>query len=179
MPGLYGPGTAPGALGKIWILLKAGGIFSAIGTSGPQIAVAIPLVPLVGVAAAGYSFGVVYRMPAVWRIARLQRWGGGLLAAFACLRALNAYGNPVSWKPEPTAMTTLASLLSVSRFPPSLHFVLFSLGLALLALAVVETQTRWARPLAVFGRTPLVSAEALRVHCGLSVLRTLDFPQES
>ena len=44
MPGAAGPGTTPGAMGKLWILLhQSGDVVHVIGTSGPVIAVVHPV----------------------------------------------------------------------------------------------------------------------------------------
>lgn len=61
-PGRYGPGTAPGLAGQIWILLLGPAeIFRPIGTSGPVLGLIYPVLPFSGVAAAGYACGALYR----------------------------------------------------------------------------------------------------------------------
>ena len=78
------------------------------------------------------------------------------IVLFAALRAINRYGNPVPWRPQPTAALTLASFLNVLKYPPSLDFLLMTLGPALVALALAErARGRLVEWLSVYGRVPL------------------------
>lgn len=156
MPGAYGLGTTPGALGKLWILLhQSNDVFHAVGTSGPRLAVALPVVPLVGVMAAGYAFGAVYNGEPAYRVALLRRWGWGLLTGFVVLRAMNVYGDPTPWSPQSDWISSLMSFLNPTMFPASLQWLLLALGPALLLLAALEGRRPPLRMLDVFGRAPL------------------------
>jgi uncharacterized membrane protein len=90
-----------GTYGWAWQLLHQQ---SAIVTRGLVLIVAYPLVPWIGVMAAGYCFGRLYGLPAERRRALLLRLGVALIAGFVVLRALNIYGDPRPWAPhaEPT-----------------------------------------------------------------------------
>jgi hypothetical protein len=62
----------------------------------------------------------------------------------------------VPWSPQRTPGLTVASFLNVLKYPPSLDFLLMTLGPALVALALAErARSRIARWLAVYGRVPL------------------------
>jgi len=82
--------------------------------------------------------------------------GVGLTAAFVLLRAVDLYGDPRPWSAQPTALFTLFSFLNCSKYPPSLLYLLMTLGPSLIALAAFDRDLgRWARPIIVFGRVPL------------------------
>jgi len=106
--------------------------------------------------AAGYAFGAVLKRERVER-RRIVLWlGVGLTAAFVLLRAVDLYGDPRPWSAQPTALFTLFSFLNCSKYPPSLLYLLMTLGPSLIALAAFDRDLgRWARPIIVFGRVPL------------------------
>ncbi len=120
--------------------------------------IAYPLIPWMGVMALGFVFGEWYApgvAPAVRR-ARLVRWGVGAIVAFIVLRALNVYGDLHSWTPMATEQQTFFSFLNVTKYPPSLDYLLATLGPALLFLAFAERfEGRIARFFIVFGRVPM------------------------
>jgi uncharacterized membrane protein len=159
-------GVHGGQLGKaawLWSLLHQSGDAQL----GPITwFVLFPLVPWVGVMAAGYGLGLFYRPG--WKVERLRwlwRLGAGSLLLFVVLRVAHLYGNPVAvgsgGAREPFAVhdsagMTAVSLLDVEKYPPSLQYLLMTLGLVLLALAAAERwHPRWTQPLVVFGRVPL------------------------
>jgi uncharacterized membrane protein len=75
---------------------------------------------------------------------------------FVLLRAVNGYGDPAPWSSQPSAAFTLLSFLDASKYPPSLIFLLMTLGPALVALASLDrAQLAVSNPLVVFGRAPL------------------------
>jgi uncharacterized membrane protein len=79
-----------------------------------------------------------------------------LLAAFVVLRGINGYGDPVPWSVQPSGIMTLLSFINVSKYPPSLMYVLVTLGTSMLLLLALERLTGPVqRILLAFGRTPL------------------------
>jgi hypothetical protein len=82
--------------------------------------------------------------------------GLGLTAAFVALRAANVYGDPSRWSAGATPLLTVLSFLNCIKYPPSLLFLLMTLGPALVALSAFEHGTpAAARPLVTLGRVPL------------------------
>jgi uncharacterized membrane protein len=155
-----GPGTAlPSFSEKIWILLhQAFEPFPIVGFPSPVVIVIYPLVPWLGVMAAGYAFGRLYEFDAQRRRRLLLIIGGSATALFVILRAINIYGDPAEWSTQKNALFTLLSFVNTTKYPPSLVFLLLSLGPAILALALFESGSGrgWLREFFVtFGRVPL------------------------
>jgi len=83
------------------------------------------------------------------------RIGVALTAAFFVIRGINVYGDPNPWSTHIPGMTVL-SFLRCTKYPPSLDFLLMTLGPALLLLAWFDfVNFTSANPLIVFGRAPL------------------------
>ena len=89
------PASTFGMFAPLWTVLHGQGVI----VSSPRFVVfaAYPLIPWVGVAAAGYALAGVFTWPAPRRVAALWRLGLGCALAFVVLRALNVYGDPVPW----------------------------------------------------------------------------------
>jgi uncharacterized membrane protein len=114
------------------------------------------LVPWAGVMAAGYGLGPLLRLDRDQRRRWLFRLGGGLVLCFVLLRAANIYGDPRPWVRQSDPLWTFLSFLNCTKYPPSLLYLLMTLGPALLALAYFDRPLgRLARPVVTFGRVPL------------------------
>ena len=107
--------------------------------------------------AAGFSLGPLFFMAVERRRRILLRLGVALTLAFVLIRGLNGYGDPAAWSMQRSAVYSVMSFLNVTKYPPSLVFVLMTIGPALIGLAWLERQTlRPSNPLVVFGRVPLL-----------------------
>jgi len=138
----------------LWIVLHAQNF--VVNRPGFVVFVAYPLIPWIGVTAVGYALGQVYRWPAERRVQFLWRVGWALTIAFVLLRTLNVYGDPVPWRPQPSSVTSVIAFLNVTKYPPSLLFLLMTIGPALMLLALLERRTAaWLAPALTFGRVPL------------------------
>src|SRR5262245_24699743 len=138
--GFQGPGSpAPGIGAKLWMILHQQGAFPIVGFPSPFVLVLYPLIPWVGVMAAGYAFGALYQLDAF----RRRRWllwiGSGAIALFILLRAIDLYGEPLKWTHQPNPFFTLLSFLNTTKYPPSLLFLLMTLGPGILALRFFES----------------------------------------
>jgi uncharacterized membrane protein len=141
-----------GALGPVWSVLHAPGV---VVPGDHLVFVAYPLIPWIGVTAAGFALGAVYEWDVERRRAFLVRLGLGLVAAFVIVRAINAYGDPVPWSPQRSVLSTVLSFVNTTKYPPSLLFLLMTLGPALLLLRAVDATTpRVLRPALTIGRVP-------------------------
>jgi uncharacterized membrane protein len=129
----------PSALDKLWIVLhQPFEAFPILGFPSPVVFVLYPLIPWVGVMAAGYAFGALYQMDAARRRRLLILMGSGFTALFIILRLINLYGDPSHWSRQNRFAFTVLSFLNTTKYPPSLLFLLMTLGPAMLALAWFE-----------------------------------------
>lgn len=143
-----------GALAPLWSILHAPGF--VVQRPDQVVLVAYPLVPWIGVTAVGYGLGAIYQWDAARRRSFLVRLGVVLTAAFIILRAINVYGDPVPWTDQRSGLFTLLSFLNTNKYPPSLLFLLMTLGPAMLLLRAVDARTpAWLRPAHVIGKVPL------------------------
>ncbi|CDI03150.1 conserved membrane hypothetical protein [Candidatus Competibacter denitrificans Run_A_D11] len=138
-----------GALGEYWPILHGKGMT-------PLGRVVYPLMPWVAVMASGFVAGGVFDWTPARRRVFLMRLGTACLVLFLALRLTNSYGDPHPWTPQPRPLFTLLSILNVEKYPPSLDFLLITLGCAFLLLAIVEqTHSKLSGVLKLFGRVPL------------------------
>jgi uncharacterized membrane protein len=143
-----------GAFAPVWSILHAPNLI--LSTPNHVAFAAYPLIPWIGVAAAGYGLGQVFEWPADRRRDFLLRMGIGLTIAFVVLRALNVYGDPLRWTSQASAVRTVLSFLNANKYPPSLLYLLMTLGPASLFLWMAEGATpRMLRPALVLGKVPL------------------------
>ena len=163
-----------GKYGFLWNVLHVPGFQPFTTFHGIQIIglILYPLVPWIGVMAAGYAFGQVLAKPAAER----RRWtlglGAGCVLLFIILRAGHLYGNPPleqpsftpsngDFKVQATVAQSVVAFLNVQKYPPSLQFLLMTLGPALLLLglldrATLESVRGWfGRAVLVYGRVPM------------------------
>lgn len=137
-----------GSAGPAWTIFMELGLFPF----GPGLS-AYPVVPWLGILLTGYGLGNLF----VGARSERNAWilAGAALAIFAILRLPNLYGDPRSWVPQADPVFAALSVINVSKYPPSLQFVLLTIGVAL-PLGLIATRIRQvAELLAVFGRTPL------------------------
>jgi uncharacterized membrane protein len=143
-----------GTLDWLWAILHTGEPLEPF--AGRQFIPLYPLIPWIGVMAAGYGFGRVFLLEGERRRRLLLRLGVGLTLAFVILRALNFYGDPRPWAVQGSGLYTFFSFINTQKYPPSLLFLLMTLGPMMLALRLFERDTGTAfRPFITFGRVPL------------------------
>jgi uncharacterized membrane protein len=138
----------------LWSILHSPGF--VLNTPEHVVFVAYPLVPWIGVTAVGYGLGQVYGWNSDRRRTFLLRLGVALSLAFLIVRGFNVYGDPARWMGRETAVFTVLSFLNTTKYPPSLLFLLMTLGPAIVFLWSVDPRTpRILRRALVIGKVPL------------------------
>jgi len=156
-----------GKLNWLWLMLHSPGQYW-IKPHEIGIFFGYVLIPWVGVMAAGFAFGAL-----LVRSDR-RKWifglGISMTALFFVVRGVNLYGNGIAglpfgfsssagpWTHQPSTTLTLISFFNTLKYPPSLDYLLMTLGPALMALAWFDKKNdpgRLARILLVYGRVPL------------------------
>ena len=122
-----------------------------------NLPVAYPLVPWIGVMAAGYAFGPVLHHTPDQRRRELLQLGTLLVVGFVVLRAINVYGDAQRWSVQSTSLFTFFSFLNTTKYPPSLLYLLMTLGPAILSLVFFERlRGPVARFFILYGRVPFL-----------------------
>lgn len=142
-----------GPLSPLWTILHEGGEL----TREPvRVRIAYPVLPWIGVMALGFGLGPLFQLDPGPRRRWLLGLGVSFGVAFMLLRALDAYGDPGHWRAQDALWKTIADLVDVQKYPPSLLYVLMTLGPALLLLAWLERARGPVADLFLsFGHVPL------------------------
>lgn len=141
-------------LGWLWALLHTGNTLTPM--PGLTFMPYYPLIPWIGVMAAGYAFGSFYTKPAALREKQLRYVGLGMIAAFILLRAINIYGDPKEWSLQHSWVFNIIAFLNCTKYPPSLLYLLMTLGPAILFLSFAEKiKGRLTNIPIIFGRVPM------------------------
>ena len=161
-----------GAAAPLWMVLHEGGLLSQ---SAGGVLAFYPILPWMGVMALG--FGV-----APWLVGehrnerRIAMTGLAMIAAFVLLRLTNVYGDASQWTADARGLLwSVLGMLNVQKYPPSLLFLLMTLGPGLLLFVAFEhLRGAWLKPIAVFGRVPLFY---YLIHTPLIVLSAVIWAQ--
>ncbi|EGF91937.1 membrane protein-like protein [Asticcacaulis biprosthecium C19] len=131
-----------------------------------------PVIPWLGIMCLGYGLTSVITDSGPNRARNIALLAIGCIVAFLCLRLPNLYGNSVPWAMPADPAEAPFAVLNVLKYPPSLHYVLITLGVALLImLALPKLPALAQKPLLAFGRTPLLTYLLhIYVAHGLAVL---------
>jgi uncharacterized membrane protein len=117
-----------------------------------------PLIPWIGLMALGYCFGKLYKKDFDPNIRKkwLLGLGFGSIALFFIVRGINVYGDLVPWTARDTSTKTILSFFNLTKYPPSLSYLLITMGPSFLFLSAVENyKNKITNFLLVFGRVPL------------------------
>ena len=155
-----------GSFSWLWIMLHSPGRIPITPTF--SFSVRYVLIPWVGVMAAGFAFGTLLHRPD--RRQWILRIGISATLLFCVLRAINLYGNGVAglpfgyprsagpWTVQPTLTMTVVSFFNTLKYPPSLDYLLMTLGPSMILLGLLDgtkAERGLNRVLLVFGRVPL------------------------
>ena len=175
-----------GGMAWLWNVLHQPG---AVAAGGVTAVTGYPVLPWMGVMAVGFASAGIYTWEPARRLRALRLTGTLCIAGFVALRSLNMYGDPAPWSTQPSALFTALSFLSTTKYPPSLAFLLMTLGPAAWLLAAFERASFGPRhPFVVFGRVPfayyvshfwilhVAASVAALARYGASALRFLSEP---
>jgi uncharacterized membrane protein len=117
-----------------------------------------PVIPWIGLMILGYCFGTFYTKK--FEVSIRKKWllilGISSIALFFILRGINVYGNLLPWSVQKNTTFTILSFFNVTKYPPSLAYLLITMGPSLLFLYAIENyKNRATNFLLVFGRVPL------------------------
>jgi uncharacterized membrane protein len=146
--------STTGTTGPLWVVLHARQLYEI----GPlRVYFSYPLLPWIGVMLVGFGCAGLFELPAKLRDGRLLRIGIGLVIAFVLVRAVNVYGDPHPWLLDPSRTArSVMSFLGTTKYPPSLLYILMTLGPAAIACAFAERLRGSVKDVLVtFGRAPL------------------------
>ncbi|WEK36778.1 MAG: heparan-alpha-glucosaminide N-acetyltransferase domain-containing protein [Candidatus Pseudobacter hemicellulosilyticus] len=150
-------GIAPadtGAFAVPWTFLHVQSVLPL--APNHQLFVGYTLIPWIGVMAAGYAFGQFFTLGSERRRSLFLRLGAGMILGFLLLRGLNIYGDPRPWSAQQSSLYTVLSFLNVTKYPPSLSYLLMTLGPAILLLGLLERGVgRIGQFFSVYGKVPL------------------------
>lgn len=139
----------------LWTFLHA---FNTVQVGSTTLFVGYPLIPWIFVMPLGYYFGLFYRQDfdQNLRIKALRYLGLGMIGLFIIIRAINVYGDPNVWSAQSSATFTLLSFLNLAKYPPSLLYLLITLGPAVLLLSFSENwKGKIHDAIVVIGRVPM------------------------
>lgn len=143
-----------GSIGVLWQFLH---VQSPVAWGNHNtIMVLYPLVPWIGVMAAGFCFGAIFKQEERVRNTMLYVTGISAIVLFVVLRYTNGYGDPLPWKPQAAWWRTVLSFINCTKYPPSLLYLLMTIGPAITVLPLLEKMSgAVGRIFTVYGRVPL------------------------
>jgi uncharacterized membrane protein len=149
------PGAPPDAVtstGPLWAALHS----QVIEVLGPfRFRFQYPLLPWIGVMLFGFGASQLFLLPPERRRRLLLAGGLAGTVGFVLLRASGVYGDPDPWQAGGSALRTTIDFLNTSKYPPSLLYLLMTLGPAAILCALADRVPEMIRrPLITFGRVP-------------------------
>jgi uncharacterized membrane protein len=153
-----GPGTpVPNFWESVWYVLHRQGPIFPFGFPGPIVMVIYPLIPWPAVMLAGYAFGFLYRKSESDRRRALIMLGSAIVLGFLLIRLINVFGDPSPWTMKFGTAKAALSFLALTKYPPSLLYLMMTIGPGILFLAFAErhTSSAVARVFITFGRVPM------------------------
>lgn len=163
------------AWGWLWTLLHVPGTIEFL--PGYSFFLLYPLIPWAGVMALGYCFGPALLQPEQARKTVLLVAGFVCIAAFLALRLPNIYGDAHPWMQQKDSVFTFLSILNCEKYPPSLLYLLMTLGMMFIGLRLFESSRlqRLGRPLIVFGKVAMFFylVHLLVIHSAILIITWL------
>lgn len=136
-------------------------VFTSVGfiqlLPGHGLVISYPILPWLAIMIGGYCVGIFYSSNKIApkRANKLLLTGSLLITLFLILRIFNIYGD-APWSAQTNAFNTILSFFNITKYPVSLLFAMFTVGVVLIALTVIErTRLIFSDVWMVFGRVPL------------------------
>ncbi len=139
----------------IWAFLHE---FKLLNFGDISIFTAYPILPWIFVMPLGYYFGEFYKptFDSKLRIKILLQIGIGLTLSFFILQFINFYGDPYFWSIQDSWSATVMSFFKITKYPPSLLYLLITIGPSIMLLAFAEKWKGWFfNKLVIIGRVPM------------------------
>ncbi len=144
-----------GILSFLWKLLHVQGPV----TFGEfTLRITYPVIPWLGLMVLGYYFGELYRpeFDKQRRLKILLYSGISCVLLFIVLRIGNLYGDPSPWVKQSSPIYSFLSFINVTKYPPSLLYLLITIGPSLIFLYLFERfDFSWLKPVITIGRVPM------------------------
>jgi uncharacterized membrane protein len=127
-----------------------------VGSPNFMFFVAYPLIPWIAIMLLGFSLGRLFESPIEEQKKYLLVAGSVATLLFVVIRIINVYGDPVPWSSQKSGLYTFLSFINLSKYPPSLLFILLFLGITFLLLRFTDTAPEKLRHVvSVYGRVPM------------------------
>jgi uncharacterized membrane protein len=123
-----------------------------------SVLVGYPIIPWVGIIVTGYCLGSLYssNFDPAKRRRTLLSLGLGAILLFILLRFSNLYGDPYKWSTQRNGVYTMLSFIRCTKYPPSLLYILMTLGPAMVFLSLAEGKLNaFTEKISTFGRVPM------------------------
>lgn len=140
----------------LWTILHDRGFISQGGLI--DVKISYPVLPWIGVILLGYCAGPLYAYTRTSDDRKQWLIGLGLacVALFAILRGFNIYGETLPWQQFASTSETLMSVFNVTKYPPSLSFLLITLAMMFFGLWLFERPlNRFSNALRIYGSVPM------------------------
>lgn len=162
-------------LSTIWSFLH---VRSPIPIGEINIVVIYPMIPWIFLMPLGYYFGELYKknVSQQFRTQKLFQLGIGITVLFFIIRFANIYGDSISWSNQGSISLTIMSFFSLSKYPPSLLYILITIGPTLIFLALAEKLNgRIFDKLITIGRVPMFFyvAHIFAIHIAATIAALL------
>lgn len=115
-----------------------------------------PVLPWVGVMLFGYGTASIFQKPPIERDAFLKKSGIAIIILFLIIRFFDVYGDPNHWQLQDAGLlATIFDFMNVSKYPPSLSYLLATIGPMAIVCAYADRWNGWLKnTLVMFGRVP-------------------------
>ncbi|HKO79940.1 MAG TPA: heparan-alpha-glucosaminide N-acetyltransferase domain-containing protein [Chitinophagaceae bacterium] len=118
--------------------------------------VGYPPIPWLGILLAGFATGKFFFLEGPKRKSLFAKIGLAAIALFIVTRMPNIYGDTSAWSQQKNTLYTLMSFINVTKYPPSLDFILLFLGFMFLIISAAEgVKNKFTDIAGVYGKTPL------------------------